>query len=42
MGLRDKLKRLERAAHEDLVSFELLDGSRYNHDPTQGTLFLHS
>jgi hypothetical protein len=42
MGLRDKLKKLERTARENLVSFELLDGGRYYHDPTRGTLFLHS
>ena len=27
MGLRDKLRRLERATVEDMVTFELLDGS---------------
>jgi hypothetical protein len=44
MGLRDKVKRLERASREDLASFELLDGSRFYYDPieTAKDLFLHS
>ena len=31
--MRNKLKRLERAARERLASFELLDGSVYWYDP---------
>jgi hypothetical protein len=41
MGLRGWLKRLEREARGEMVSFELLDGRRYYHDPTAGELFLH-
>jgi hypothetical protein len=32
MGLRDKLRRLARAAEGELESFELLDGSRFYYD----------
>jgi hypothetical protein len=39
--VRDKLRRLERAARGHLVSFELLDGSLYFHDPRDPKLFLH-
>jgi hypothetical protein len=44
MGLRGWLKRLERAASEDLESFELLDGSTYFYDrlETYGELFVHA
>jgi hypothetical protein len=44
MGLRGWLKRLERAASEDLESFELLDGSTYYYDrlETYGELFVHA
>ncbi len=42
MGLRGRLEKLERTAWGSLVSFELLDGSRYYHDPTRGELFLHA
>ena len=41
MGLRDRLKRAERAARGDLASFELLDGSRYYFSPADPDLFLH-
>jgi hypothetical protein len=42
MTLRNWIKRLERAASEDLESFELLDGSTYYYDPTSAELFLHT
>jgi hypothetical protein len=44
MGLRSWLKRLERAASEDLESFELLDGSTYYYDglETYKELFLYA
>jgi hypothetical protein len=41
VGLRDKMRRLERAMEGNLESFELLDGSRYYFDPTSPELFLH-
>lgn len=41
MGLKDKMRRLERAAEGELESFELLDGFRYYFDRTSGKLFLH-
>jgi hypothetical protein len=41
MGLRDQLKRLKREMHEDMGSFELLDGSRYYFDPASFEIFLH-
>jgi hypothetical protein len=41
LGFRDKLRRFEQAARGHLVSFELLDGSRYYHDPLDPELFLH-
>jgi hypothetical protein len=41
MGLRGWLKRLEHAARDNLASFELLDGSRYYHNPQSPELFLH-
>jgi hypothetical protein len=44
MGLRGKLRRLERDAREELESFELLDGSTYYYDrlETYKELFLHA
>ena len=42
MGLRSKLRHLERAASEDLASFTLEDGSRYYFNPTSAEIFLHS
>ena len=44
MGLRNRIKRLERNASEDLASFELLDGSTYYYDrlETYKELFLHA
>jgi hypothetical protein len=44
MGLRGRLRRLERDAREDLASFELLDGSIYYYDrlETYKELFLHA
>jgi hypothetical protein len=41
MGLRNWVKKLEHAARGHLVSFELLDGSRYLHNPQSPELFLH-
>ena len=43
IGLRGWLKKLERAASEDLESFELLDGTYYRYDrlETYKELFLH-
>jgi hypothetical protein len=40
VGLRGKLRRLERGAREDLASFILEDGSCYN-NPESGECFLH-
>jgi hypothetical protein len=42
VGLRDKLRRLERDAHGDLASFVVEDGSRYYFNPKSGECFLHS
>src|SRR5215218_6119815 len=44
MGLRSWIKRLERAASEDLESFELLDSSTYYYDrlETHKELFMHA
>jgi hypothetical protein len=44
MSLRGWIKRLERRAHEELESFELLDGSTYYYDrlETYKELFLHA
>jgi hypothetical protein len=42
MGLRGWMKRLERAASEDLASFILEDSSRYYFNPISGECFLHS
>ena len=41
MGLRSRLRRLERAARGTLVSFELLDGSRFYYDTQTFEVFLH-
>jgi hypothetical protein len=41
MGVRDKLKRLERTAKGELESFELLNGSRYYYDRASPELFMH-
>jgi hypothetical protein len=41
MGLRARLERLERAARDTLVSFELLDGSRFYYNLETFELFLH-
>jgi hypothetical protein len=38
VGLRGKLRRLERGAREDLASFILEDGSRYYYNPESGEL----
>jgi hypothetical protein len=42
VGLRDKLRRLERGAQSSLKSFVLEDGSRHYFDPASGECFLHS
>ena len=42
MGLRGRVKRLERSAREDLSSFVLEDGSRHYFNPTSGECFLHA
>jgi hypothetical protein len=41
MGLRARLQRLEHQARGNLVSFELLDGSRFYYNPQSFELFLH-
>jgi hypothetical protein len=41
MGLRARLRRLEYAARGTLVSFELLDGSRFYYNPQTLELFMH-
>jgi hypothetical protein len=41
MGLRGRLKRLERAARGELASFELLDGRLHYHNPQTPELFFH-
>jgi hypothetical protein len=41
VGLRGKLRRLERGAREDVASFILEDGSRYYYNPESGECFLH-
>jgi hypothetical protein len=41
MGLRDKLRRLQKPAEGELESFELLDGSRYYFDRLSWELFMH-
>jgi hypothetical protein len=42
MGLKGKLRRLERAARGNLASFFLEDGTRHYFDPESGECFLHS
>jgi hypothetical protein len=42
VGLRNKLRKLERGAREDLASLILADGSRYYFNPTSAEIFLHS
>jgi hypothetical protein len=42
VGIRGKLKRLERDARGSLESFRLEDGSRFYFDPMGVELFLHS
>ncbi len=42
MGLRGKMRALERLARGKLGSFELEDGSRHYFDRSSGELFLHS
>jgi hypothetical protein len=42
VGLRSKLRRLERGARGDLTSFILEDGSRYYYNPESGECFLHA
>jgi hypothetical protein len=42
MGLRGKLRRLERGARGNLESFVLEDGSRYYFNPTSAECFLHA
>jgi hypothetical protein len=43
MGLREWIKRMERATKGDLESFELVDGSRYYFDrlETHRLMFMH-
>jgi hypothetical protein len=41
VGFRDKMRRLENAARDNLASFELVDGSRFYYDPASPELFLH-
>jgi hypothetical protein len=44
MGLKGKMRRLERAAREKLESLELEDRSRYYYDPMEAGIgvFLHT
>jgi hypothetical protein len=42
VGLRDKLRRLERGAADSLQSFVLEDGTRHYYDPASAERFLHS
>jgi hypothetical protein len=42
MGIRDKIRRLERVTQGKLKSFELADGSRFYFDPTSAEMFLHA
>jgi hypothetical protein len=42
MGLRIRVKRLERDARGDLESFVLMDGSRFYYNPISGECYLHS
>ena len=41
MGFRDKLRRLESAARDNLGSFELEEGRRFYYDPQSPEMFLH-
>jgi hypothetical protein len=41
LGLRDKMRALERMAQDHVRSFELADGSRYYYDPQSAEMFLH-
>jgi hypothetical protein len=41
VGLRGRLKKLERVARGSLVSFELLDGRLYYYNPQTMELFMH-
>ena len=40
--MKNKLRRLERAARGQLANFELEDGSRFYYDPVSAQVFLHS
>ena len=42
MGLRGKMRTLERLARGQVESFELEDGSRHYYDRVSGERFLHS
>ncbi len=42
MGLRGKVRALERMARGQVESFELEDGSRHYYDPSSAERFLHS
>ena len=42
MGLRGKVRALERMAQGQVESFELEDGSRHYYDPSSAERFLHS
>ena len=42
MGLRGKLRRLERGARGNLASFILEDGTRHYYDPESAECFLHA
>jgi hypothetical protein len=42
MGLRGKLRRLERGARGNLASFVLEDGTRHYFNPESGECFLHA
>jgi hypothetical protein len=42
VGLRGKLRRLERGARGNLTSFILEDGSRHYYNPESGECFLHA
>lgn len=39
---RGWLKRLEQRSQQDLVSFALVGGGRFYHDPTLGVCYLHA
>lgn len=41
MGFRDKMRRLENAARDNLASFELVDGSCFYYELASPELFLH-